>query len=177
MTEDLIRASIVGATGYTGAELLRLLVGHPRVQVSSVSGRANAGKRLAEVVPSMQGILDIPVDKFDADTIGSNSDVAFCALPHATSAEVVDALRAAGLPVLDLSADFRLKDLDTYAKWYGMHSAPSRIGEAMGRPRGHRGRCQERRVRSGSSSTAVHALTGIRRGRSGVQSGCAPPCP
>ena len=130
MTEDLIRASIVGATGYTGAELLRLLVGHPRVQVSSVSGRANAGKRLAEVVPSMQGILDIPVDKFDADTIASNSDVAFCALPHATSAEVVDALRATGLPVLDLSADFRLKDLDTYAKWYGMHSAPARIREA-----------------------------------------------
>lgn len=130
MTDDLIRVSIVGVTGYTGAELLRLLSGHPRVNVTSVSARKSAGKRLGEVLPSFQGLLDLPIDEFDAKAVAQSSSVAFCALPHATSAEVVDALRSLDMTVFDLSADFRFNDLDTYAKLYGMHAAPARLSEA-----------------------------------------------
>lgn len=130
MTQKPIKVSIVGATGYTGAELLRLLVGHPEVEVVSVAGRSTAGKPLAEVLPSFQGVVDLEVEPVDVAKIAKNSDVAFCALPHAASAEIVDQLRTAGLQVFDLSADFRFNDLDTYAKWYGMHPAPARLAEA-----------------------------------------------
>lgn len=131
MSIDPIRAAVIGATGYTGAELLRLLHGHPRFSIGYVAGHSTAGEPIAQVLPSFLGILDGVVEPFDAEAIAERADVAFCALPHGASAPSVDALREKGLVVFDLSADFRLADLDVYAEWYGEHGAPHRHPERV----------------------------------------------
>ena len=131
MTKKSIRAAIVGATGYTGAELLRLLVGHPSFEPTYVAGHSKAGQRIADVLPSFTGILGGEVEPFDAAAIAQRADVAFCALPHGASAPSVDALRARGVTVFDLSADFRLADLGVYREWYGEHGAPDRHHERV----------------------------------------------
>ena len=120
----MLRAAIIGATGYTGAELVRLLHGHPSVEVTAYVGHSTAGQRLADVLPGTRGILDAEVETFDAGAIAERADVAFTALPHGASAPSVRALRQRGTVVLDLSADFRLRDLGLYARWYGEHGAP-----------------------------------------------------
>lgn len=135
----MIRAAIVGATGYTGAELVRLLHGHPEAQVTAFVGHSTAGQAVSSVLPSLVGIEHGAVEAFDAAALASRVDVAFCALPHGASAPKVRALREAGLPVLDLSADFRLRDLETYRTWYGPHGAEDLLGGAVyGLPELHR---------------------------------------
>ena len=129
MSHETIRAAVVGATGYTGAELLRILHGHRRFEIAYVAGHSKAGLPIAEVLPSFTGILTGEVEGFDADAIADRADVAFCALPHGASAPSVAALRDRGMTVFDLSADFRLADLDVYAEWYGEHGAPERHPE------------------------------------------------
>lgn len=131
MTPKPIRAIVVGGTGYTGAELVRLGLGHPRVEVTAIVGNTTAGQAISEVLPSLKGVMDGAVQPFDPDAIAKGADVAFCALPHAASAEAVSALRDLGLPVLDLSADFRFKDLSVYEAWYGKHPVPERASEAV----------------------------------------------
>ncbi len=126
-----IRAAVVGATGYTGAELLRLLLGHPSVEISAVVGASKAGQAIADVLPSFAGVLSGEVAAFDADDVAARSDVAFCALPHGASAGIVSALRDRGVRVFDLSADFRLRDPEVYAEWYGKHEANQRFGEGV----------------------------------------------
>jgi len=126
-----IRAIVVGGTGYTGAELVRLALGHPFLELTSIVGNTTAGQSIADVLPSLRGVMDGEVKPFDPDAIAEECDVAFCALPHAASAEAVDALRERGLPVLDLSADFRLDDLAVYEEWYGSHPVPARMSDAV----------------------------------------------
>lgn len=120
-----IRVAVVGATGYTGAELLRILLGHPNVEVTSIVGQSKAGRPIAEVLPSFAGILRGDVESFDAEHVAKVADVAFCALPHGASAPIVAALYERGLSVFDLSADLRLKDVKVHAEWYGEHHAPA----------------------------------------------------
>ena len=126
-----IRAIVVGGTGYTGAELVRLSLGHPSLELSGIVGNTTAGQSISDVLPSLRGVMDGEVKPFDPDTIAKECDVAFCALPHAASAEAVNALRERGLVVLDLSADFRLDDLALYEEWYGSHPVPERLSEAV----------------------------------------------
>jgi N-acetyl-gamma-glutamyl-phosphate reductase len=126
-----IRAIVVGGTGYTGAELVRLALGHPALELSGIVGNTTAGQTIAEVLPSLRGVMDGEVAPFDPDTIAKECDVAFCALPHAASAAAVHALRERGLVVLDLSADFRFDDLAVYEEWYGAHPVPERLSEAV----------------------------------------------
>lgn len=128
---DKIRATIVGGTGYTGAELVRLLVGHPQVEIASVCGQSKAGQRIAAVLPSLAGVVPGDVAAFDADDVARGADVVFCALPHGASAGIVSALRDRSVVVVDLSADFRLSDPAVYAEWYGVHLAPDRFGEGV----------------------------------------------
>ncbi len=129
---DRLRVAVVGATGYTGAELLRLLLGHPRVAVTALFAQSKLAPRVSAVLPSLTGLCDLPVEAFDPDTAAARADVAFCALPHGASVEAVGALRVRGVRVLDLSADFRLRDPAVYAQWYGAaHGDVGRLGEAV----------------------------------------------
>lgn len=121
---DRLRVAVLGATGYTGAELLRLLLGHPRVEVTALAAREKLTPRASAMLPALRGLCELPIEPFDPDHIAARADVAFCALPHGASIPAVRALRERGLIVLDLSADFRLRDPAVYAQWYGQpHSA------------------------------------------------------
>lgn len=136
---DTLRVAVVGATGYTGAELLRLLVVHSRVQIARVVGHGKAGEPIARVLPNFAGVLTGDVQAFDADDLAANVDAAFCALPHGASAAIVAQLRSRGIVVFDLSADFRLRDAAIYKTWYGEHGAPELFGKAVyGLPEFHR---------------------------------------
>lgn len=131
MTSKPIRAIVVGGTGYTGAELVRLVLGHPSLELVSIVGNTTAGQTVADVLPSLRGVVEGAVQPFEPDAIARQADVAFCALPHAASAEVVSALRQRGQKVFDLSADFRFEDLSVYEAWYGKHPVPERLSEAV----------------------------------------------
>jgi len=122
----MVRVGIINVTGYAGAELARLLAAHPEARLTSVSGRSAAGKALAEVFPHLAG-YDLTIGEEIGDV-----DFAFSALPHAASAEAIVPLVRAGLPVVDISADFRLKDAAEYAEWYGVaHPAPELLAAAV----------------------------------------------
>ena len=112
-----IRTAILGASGYTGAELVRLLARHPRVELAALTGDRMAGKALGEVFPHLAH-LKLPTLVKVEDVTWDGMDVVFCALPHGTTQEVIAALPR-HLKVIDLSADFRLADVAEYAKWYG----------------------------------------------------------
>jgi N-acetyl-gamma-glutamyl-phosphate reductase len=119
MAPTKIRVSIVGATGYTGAELLRLVLGHPSFALEAIVGQSRAGQRIVDVLPSFAGLLDGEVEAFDAARVAERSDAVFCALPHGASAPIVEELCDRGVVVFDLSADFRLRDPAVYETWYG----------------------------------------------------------
>ncbi len=138
-----VPVAIVGASGYTGAELLRLLAGHPLVDVVGLYAKRAAGSSLSDIYPQFAGRLELPVETFDADAVAAQARIAFAALPHAASAAACAALRERGVKVVDLSADFRL-DPETYAAWYGEHPAPHLMAEAAyGLPELHRAAIRE----------------------------------
>lgn len=150
---DTLRVGIVGAGGYTGAELVRLCHAHPRLAIEWVAARENAGKRLDEVLPATQGIAGLgermleSFEPVDAPEIAKRIDVAFTALPHAASARVGKALYEAGVRVVDLSADFRLRSAAAYAEWYGEHPAPELLKQAVyGLPELHREQLADARL-------------------------------
>jgi N-acetyl-gamma-glutamyl-phosphate reductase len=101
------------------------------LELVSIVGNTTAGQAVADVLPSLRGIIEDAVQPFEPDAIAKQADVAFCALPHAASAEAVSALRQRGQRVLDLSADFRFEDLSVYEAWYGKHPVPERLPEAV----------------------------------------------
>jgi N-acetyl-gamma-glutamyl-phosphate reductase len=131
MTSKPIRAIVVGGTGYTGAELVRLCLGHPFIELVSIVGNTTAGQSVTDVLPSLRGVFEGSVQAFDPDDVVKHADVAFCALPHAASAEAVGKLRERGLKVIDLSADFRFADRSVYESLYGAHPVPERLSEAV----------------------------------------------
>jgi N-acetyl-gamma-glutamyl-phosphate reductase len=140
-----LRVGVIGASGYTGAELVRLITAHPRLTLGYVGARDKAGKRLGEVVPSTEGVPGLAervLEAFEpelAPELAARLDVVFTALPHAASARAGSALLGAGLRVVDLSADFRLRDAATYENWYGPHPAPELLAQAVyGLPELHR---------------------------------------
>lgn len=124
------KIAILGASGYTGAELCRLILGHPGMEIVALTGDRKAGQSMASVYPFLRGAT-LPVLCRIEDVDFSGVDLAFCALPHATSQSVINDLPR-DLKVVDLSADFRLRDVADYAKWYGKeHAAPELQAEAV----------------------------------------------
>jgi N-acetyl-gamma-glutamyl-phosphate reductase len=122
-----IRAGIINVTGYIGAELARILCQHPQVELVTVTGRSAAGQKLGDVFPSFAGTKYTIEAEFDSET-----DIAFSAMPHKSSAEVILPLLKQGIKVVDASADFRLKNADEYPKWYGFtHPSPEFLREAV----------------------------------------------
>ncbi|MGF1500351.1 MAG: N-acetyl-gamma-glutamyl-phosphate reductase [Paracoccaceae bacterium] len=152
------RVAILGASGYTGAELVRLIATHPGLEIRALAADRRAGAQMAEVFPHLRH-LALPrlvrIEEIDFATI----DLVFCALPHATTQEVVSALPA-DQRVCDLSADFRLRDLAAYEAWYGRpHQAPALQREAVyGLPEFYRDAIRGARI---VASTGCNSATGL----------------
>jgi N-acetyl-gamma-glutamyl-phosphate reductase len=122
------RACVVGASGYAGALAANLLWSHPRVALEAVTARREVGRSLNDVYPRYR--VPLVLEQFDAERL-DGLDVALVSYPHGAAAEVVAGLRERALRVVDLSADFRLRDLDAYGDWYGEHGAPGLLDEAV----------------------------------------------
>jgi N-acetyl-gamma-glutamyl-phosphate reductase len=129
MTDNILNIAILGASGYTGAELLRLLAYHPHANVVALSGDSQAGKTMGEVYPHLSHLPHrlVKLDDVDYHAV----DLVFCCLPHGTTQPVLAGLPN-GVRIVDLSADFRLHDADAYAHWYGhAHQAPDLQNQAV----------------------------------------------
>lgn len=129
-----MNVGIVGASGYSGEVLVKILLGHPQVRLTAVTSRQHAGKPVAQVIPALRGTAaeQLKFSDSDAAEVAARSDVDlwFLALPHGTAADFAKALVPAGRKVIDLSADFRVADLATYEKYYGHHHAPELLPHA-----------------------------------------------
>ena len=127
----VIKVGIVGGTGYTGVELLRILVNHPDVELKVITSRSEEGMRVDEMYPNLRGHTDLKFTVPDADTL-AECDVVFFATPHGVAHALAGDVLASGSRVIDLSADFRIKDVPTWEKWYNQpHGAPDILPEAV----------------------------------------------
>jgi N-acetyl-gamma-glutamyl-phosphate reductase len=131
MQKNKIRVGIVGGTGYTGVELLRLLARHPNSELASITSRGEAGLHVSDMFPSLRGYVDLPfTDPAQADL--KSCDVVFFATPNGIAMQQARDLLEAGVRVIDLAADFRIKDIAVWEKWYGMtHACPDLVAEAV----------------------------------------------
>lgn len=127
----MIRVAVYGGSGYTGQELLRLLVGHPEATVVAATSRRFAGVPVAEVYPALSGLTDLVYTDASPEEVAGKADFIFLALPHGVSMEFAPVFTRAGRKVVDLSADFRLRDAALYEAWYGRHTSPGTLGEAV----------------------------------------------
>ena len=128
----MIRVAVAGASGYMGAELLRILLQHPKVEVTAVSSERLADEPLARVYPHLRGLTDLVFSDFDAERTSAAADIVFLALPHMESQKAVPVLRRHGVRVVDLSADYRLRDPEDYTVWYKTpHTDPEGLAEAV----------------------------------------------
>jgi len=127
----MIKLGIVGGTGYTGVELMRLLARHPAARVQVITSRSEAGKPVAELFPNLRGMVDL---EFVAPQVDSyrECDLVFFATPNTTAMSQAEELLAAGIKVIDLAADFRIKDISTWEQWYGAtHACPALVEDAV----------------------------------------------
>ena len=134
ITQETVRVGLVGVTGYTGMELARLLAGHPCMQLTAATSRAEAGQRLGSLYPFLNGLpgADVTLIAPDPDLLAEACDLVFLAVPHTAATEMAAALLERKCKVVDLSADFRLKDAATYEAWYKVeHKRPDLLPEAV----------------------------------------------
>lgn len=128
---EKIKVGIVGGTGYTGVELLRLLVQHPQVSLSAVTSRSEAGQDVHALYPNLRGFLDLQFSEPDPDQLGE-CDLVYFATPNGVAMKMVPQLLRAGVKVIDLAADFRLKDPQVWQQWYGMpHACTDVLAQAV----------------------------------------------
>ena len=141
------KVGIVGGTGYTGVELLRLLAGHPQAELTAITSRAEAGTPVTALFPSLRGHIDLAFTTPDAGLLRA-CDVVFFATPNGTAMGMARELLAAGVKLIDLAADFRLKDAALWERWYGMpHACPELLTEAVyGLPEFHREAIRQARL-------------------------------
>jgi N-acetyl-gamma-glutamyl-phosphate reductase len=145
-----VKVAVVGATGYTGMELLRLLLDHPGVEVTLATSEKYAGKKISDLFPFFTGKTALVLQDLKKDVgdgMARACELAFSCLPHHSAAEHVAAWVRAGVKTVDLSADFRLKSEATYKEWYGDHAAPAFLKEAVyGLPETHRDEIKKSRL-------------------------------
>ncbi|MDP2805484.1 MAG: N-acetyl-gamma-glutamyl-phosphate reductase [Gallionellaceae bacterium] len=143
----MIKVGIVGGTGYTGVELLRLLALHPQVELRAITSRADAGTLVSQMFPSLRGYVDLAFTHPDEAHL-DQCDVVFFATPNGIAMQQARALLDAGVKVIDLAADFRIKDIAEWEKWYGMtHACPDLVAEAVyGLPEVNRAQIKQARL-------------------------------
>ncbi|MHB8348716.1 MAG: N-acetyl-gamma-glutamyl-phosphate reductase [Acidiferrobacterales bacterium] len=143
----MIKVGIIGGTGYTGVELLRLLSVHPQAELRVITSRAEAGRKVADLFPSLRGFVDLAFSELDAGLL-SGCDVVFSATPNGVAMTHARALVEAGVRLIDIAADFRLSDPGLWEKWYGMpHACPELLSEAVyGLPEVNRERIRGARI-------------------------------
>jgi len=143
----MLKVSIIGATGYTGAELVRILSNHPEIEISTITSETFVGRKISEIYPFLS--TNLVCEKLNMDKISSLSSFVFTALPHKTSMEIVGELHSRGKKVVDLSADFRLNDPSLYEKWYEVshHTQGELLKEAVyGLPELYREKIKDARL-------------------------------
>ncbi|MBI3398817.1 MAG: N-acetyl-gamma-glutamyl-phosphate reductase [Deltaproteobacteria bacterium] len=158
----MIKTAILGGSGYTGLELLRILESHPKAEVIAVTSRQYKGCKLEEVFPSLNGFSKLKFGDPANFNVLSKADLIFSALPHHTSMEIVPELLKKGKKVIDLSADFRLKDAKTYEAWYGKHIAKNLLKKAAyGLPELHRGKIKNAELVANPGCYPTGAILGL----------------
>lgn len=143
----MIKVGIIGGTGYTGVELLRLLAQHPQAALNVITSRGEAGKRVSDLFPNLRGHVELAFSEPDAKALAA-CDVVFSATPNGVAMTHARALLAAGVKLIDLAADFRLKDAALWEQWYGMpHACPELLAEAVyGLPEVNRAQIKKARL-------------------------------
>jgi N-acetyl-gamma-glutamyl-phosphate reductase len=159
----MIRVAVIGATGYTALELIKILLRHPDVEITALTSRNEGNPHVGSVHPQLAGRLDLTMADLGPAEIASRAEVAFSCLPHGVTAALVPKLLDAGMRVVDLSADYRLNDPEVYAQWYGQkHADPSRLGKVVyGLPELFREQIREARLVANPGcypTTAILAL-------------------
>jgi N-acetyl-gamma-glutamyl-phosphate reductase len=157
-----IRVGIVGATGYTGVELLRLLLHHPQVEVTALTSQKYAGVPIDQVFPSLMKGLDLKCEELSVEQISKKTEFVFTAVPHKTAMEIVPSFYRVGKKVVDLSADFRFTDAATYEKWYQKHTAVDLLSESVyGLPELHREKIRNAKIVGNPGCYPTGALIGF----------------
>lgn len=143
----MIKVGIVGGTGYTGVELLRLLVLHPEVEIAAITSRQEAGRAVADIFPNLRGHLELAFSEPDVERL-AGCDLVFFATPHGVAQASVPALLERGVKIIDLSADFRIRSVPLWERWYGQpHGCPELVKEAVyGLPEFNRARIRGARL-------------------------------
>jgi N-acetyl-gamma-glutamyl-phosphate/LysW-gamma-L-alpha-aminoadipyl-6-phosphate reductase len=159
-----MKVGVVGASGYVGGELLRLLVVHPKVEVNMVTSRQKAGEYVHRVHPSLKGFIDLTFSPLDMEKLVNSCDIVFTSVPHGKSNKIVNELYGRGMKIIDLSADFRLKNPKDYVKWYGWeHPFPELLSKSVyGVPELHREDIKKSQLVSCPGCMAVTSLLALK---------------
>ena len=127
----MLNVAIVGASGYTGLELIRILYCHPEVAVTCLTSEQSAGRRISDIFPTLRGRCDLTLENLEPVRVAGKADLIFTALPHKAAMEVVPTFMKLGRHVIDLSADYRLSDPEVYGAWYEPHLNPANLKKAV----------------------------------------------
>lgn len=159
----MLKIAIVGASGYTGLELIRLLDRHPLVEISCVTSEQSAGKRISDTFPTLRGRCDLVLEALDPAVVAAKADLIFTALPHQAAMKVVPDFLTAGKKVVDLSADYRLHDPAVYAAWYEPHLNPELLPDAVfGLPELRRDLIKQARLVANPGCYPTSVILGLR---------------
>ncbi len=163
MSGKKLNIAIVGSSGYTGGELMRLLLNHTRVAVTTITSEKSAGKPITSIFPHLAALTSLVCEPLDPDTIAKKSDFVFLALPHVTSQEAAFRFHKLGKKVVDLSADYRFSDPSVYATWYEhTHQYPELLKEAVyGLPELHRDKIKKASLTANPGCYPTSAILGL----------------
>jgi len=158
-----MKVGVVGASGFVGGEVLRLLVSHPKAEITMVTSRQHVGEYLHRIQPSLKSFTDLTFSELDYDKMSDNCDVVFTAVPHGTATEIVKSLYDRGMKIIDLSADYRLHNPEDYKKWYGWeHPYPDYLSKSVyGVPEIHREKIKNAQLVSCPGCMAVTSMLAL----------------
>jgi N-acetyl-gamma-glutamyl-phosphate/LysW-gamma-L-alpha-aminoadipyl-6-phosphate reductase len=159
-----LKVGIIGASGFVGGELLRLLATHPEVEISMVTSRQKSGEYVHRVHPSLKNFITLSFSDLNIDKLVNSCDLVFVSVPHGKSSEIVYQLIKTGIKIIDLSADFRLRNPDDYVKWYGWeHPYPDLLDKSVyGVPEIHRNEIKKAQLVSCPGCMAVTSLLALK---------------